>query len=422
MVDWLQSWFVDQGLSVEWARYLRWVTLGLGVLLVALIADFIVKRIVATIVNAFIRKTKTNWDDALRDRRVFDRISKIAPAIVIYVSAGLFDSAQPVIERLSLVYMALVGLFVFFGFLNAVHDIYRQFDISRQRPIRGYLQIVKVVATVLISIVAIAAILGQSPIVLFSGLGAMTAILILVFKDSILGLVASIQLTSNDMVRIGDWISMPKYGADGDVIDMTLATVKVQNWDRTISTVPAYALISDSFVNWRGMQESGGRRIKRSIHIDMTSVKFCTEEMIQRFKKYRYITEYLDRKIDEINRFNEETKADLTELINGRRLTNVGTFRAYVDAYIKNHPMINHEMTAMVRQLQPGPEGLPIEIYCFSADKRWINYEGIQADIFDHILAIVPLFDLKVFQQPTGMDLKPLISRSVSSDSSSQSS
>ncbi len=420
MVEFLQNWLVDQGLSTEVARIVRWVTLGLGVLLLSLLADFIAKRILLAIVDAFIRKTRTSWDDALRDHMVFDRLSQIAPAIVIYVSAGLFDSAQPIIERLSMAYMAFIGLFVFFSFLNAVHDIYREYDISRQRPIRGYLQIVKVVTAVLVSIVAIAAVLGRSPLVLISGLGAMTAILILVFKDSILGLVASIQLTSNDMVRIGDWISMPKYGADGDVIDITLATVKVRNWDRTISTIPAYALISDSFVNWRGMQESGGRRIKRSIHIDMTTIKFCNEEMIGRFKKYRYIKDYLEAKIDEINRYNVEIDADLNELINGRRLTNIGTFRAYVEAYVKNHPMVNKEMTMMVRQLQPGPEGLPIEIYCFSLDKRWVYYEGIQADIFDHILAIVPLFDLRVFQKPTGMDLKPLITQFGSGESPNQ--
>ena len=237
-------------------------------------------------------------------------------------------------------------------------------------------------------------------------MGAMTAILLLVFKDSILGLVASIQLTSNDMVRIGDWIEMPKYGADGDVIDVTLHTVKVQNWDKTITTIPSYALISDSFKNWRGMAESGGRRIKRAIYIDLTSIKFCTSEMLDRFEKFQLITDYIRTRKAEITEYNQEHQVDTSELINGRNLTNVGTFRAYLVAYLHHHPKIHQDLTFLIRHLPPGEQGLPIEIYVFSNDQVWANYEAIQADIFDHIFSVVPMFDLRLFQNPTGADFQ----------------
>ena len=241
-----------------------------------------------------------------------------------------------------------------------------------------------------------------------SGLGALTAVLLLVFKDTILGLVAGVQLSANKMVAVGDWIEMPKYGADGDVIEVALTTVKVQNWDKTVTTIPAYALISDSFKNWRGMQESGGRRIKRSVSIDVQTIVFCDEEMLGRFAKIKYIAEYIQKKKDELARFNQELKVDDSSLVNGRRMTNVGTFRAYVVAYLKHHPKIHQEMTFLVRQLAPSENGLPIEVYVFSNDKVWANYEAIQADIFDHILAVVPEFDLRVFQVPTGNDFRRL--------------
>ncbi|MGB7453231.1 MAG: mechanosensitive ion channel domain-containing protein, partial [Lysobacterales bacterium] len=242
-----------------------------------------------------------------------------------------------------------------------------------------------------------------------SGIGALTAVLMLIFRDAILGFVAGIQLAANKMISNGDWIEMPKYGADGDVMEVTLTTVKVQNWDKTITTIPTYALISESFKNWRGMQDSGGRRIKRSINIDMNSIRFCNEEMLNRFGKIQYISEYIDTKKHELEAFNKATKVDNASLANGRRMTNVGTFRAYVEAYLQNHPMINLQMTFLVRQLQPTEYGLPIEIYVFSKDQVWANYETIQADIFDHILAVIPEFDLRVYQNPTGSDFRGLV-------------
>jgi miniconductance mechanosensitive channel len=258
------------------------------------------------------------------------------------------------------------------------------------------------------TILVIAMVVGRSPVVFLSGLGAVTAILLLVFKDTILGFVAGIQIAANDMVRPDDWIEMPKYGADGSVIDVTLNTVKVRNWDKTVTTIPTYALISDSFKNWRGMTESGGRRIKRALHLDMTSIRFCDEEMLDRFKKIQFIREYLERKLEEISRHNRECAVDESVLVNGRRLTNVGTFRAYIEAYLRNHPMVHQEMTFLVRHLAPTEHGLPIEVYVFSKDQRWAVYESIQADIFDHLLAVVPEFDLRVFQSPTGSDVRSL--------------
>jgi miniconductance mechanosensitive channel len=257
----------------------------------------------------------------------------------------------------------------------------------------------------------IAIVLNKSPLYFLTGLGALSAVLMLIFKDPILGFVAGIQLTANKMVARGDWLEMPKYDADGDVLEIGLTTVKVQNWDKTITTIPTYALISESFKNWRGMQESGGRRIKRFVYLDLGSIKFCTEEMLERFSRIQYITEYIERKKKEISEYNEAFQVDTSILVNGRHLTNIGTFRAYVTAYLKNHPMINQDMTFLVRQLAPTPQGLPLEIYVFCKDKIWANYEAIQADIFDHILAVVPEFDLRVFQEPSGGDFRESFDR-----------
>jgi miniconductance mechanosensitive channel len=257
-------------------------------------------------------------------------------------------------------------------------------------------------------IVAISIVIDQSPLILLSGLGALTAVILLIFKDSILGLVAGIQLVANDMVRPGDWIEMPKYGADGDVIEITLNTVKVQNWDKTITTIPTYALISDSFKNWRGMQESGGRRIKRAVYVDVSSVRFCTPEMTAKFSRIKVLEEYIARKQAEMREYNEKHGIDDAVLVNGRRMTNLGTFRAYLVEYLKRHPKIHQDMTFLVRHLQPTELGLPIEIYVCSNDQEWSNYEGIQADIFDHIFASLPEFGLRPFQSPTGSDIASL--------------
>ncbi|HOP07501.1 MAG TPA: mechanosensitive ion channel [candidate division Zixibacteria bacterium] len=404
----LIDWMIKEGFSESIATPLSWVILILAVIIVSWLANWLARKILVVGIQYFVRRSKTKWDDFLLERKFFARLSHLAPALVIYAAAGLFGSWQSFIERMSMVYMIMAGLGVFFGFLNALEDIYQTYDVSRQRPIKGYVQLTKIIIAVFITIVAIAIAMNRSPWLLVSGLGAMTAVLILVFKDSILGLVASVQISANDMVRIGDWIEMPKFGADGDVIDITLHTVKIRNWDKTITTIPAYAMISDSFKNWRGMSESGGRRIARSVRIDMSSIKFLDEKTIERFRHYQLITKYIDDKLIDIDKFNQETGADTTELINGRRLTNVGTFRAYIWSYLHKHPKIHKDMTFLVRQLEPTDSGLPIQIYVFSNDQDWINYEGIQADIFDHILAVLPLFDLQVFQKPSGYDVRSL--------------
>lgn len=300
--------------------------------------------------------------------------------------------------------MVVLVILVLFALLNGVLSIYREFQVSRRFPLQGMVQIVKIVTLFVGGILIVSLLVNRSPLILFSGLGALTAVLLLVFKDAILGFVAGIQLTANRMLQVGDWISMSDYGADGDVLEVSLTTVKVQNWDKTITTIPTYALISDSFQNWRGMMESGGRRIKRSISIDMSSIRICDDAMIERFGRFAHIQDYIARKQKELAEWNASRPVDDDTWINGRRLTNIGTFRAYVEAYLKSHQQINQDMTFLVRQLPPSPEGLPIEIYVFSKDIRWAYYEAIQADIFDHIIAVVPEFGLRVFQNPTGAD------------------
>lgn len=406
--DWLRAWLSTQGMTGVAALWIGRLGSALTLILLAFIANWLAKKIVLVVLTGIVRRSPTNWDNAMLERGVFTRLSHLAPALVFYFGADAFPEIQETLQRLSLVYMMLAGLSAAYAFLDGVDDIYRGYSVSRQKPIKGYLQIVKIVLTIFVLVAAIAFLLGRSPWLMLSGLGAMTAIMLLVFRDSILGLVASVQLSSNDMVRIGDWISMPKYGADGDVIDVTLHTVKVQNWDRTITTIPAYLMVTDSFTNWRGMSESGGRRIKRSLNLDMTSVGFCSEEMLDRFERFQLIGDYVRGRRKEIEEYNREHNIDTSELINGRHMTNLGTFRAYLTAYLRNHPKVHQGMILMVRHLAPGPNGLPVEIYFFSSDQDWVNYERIQADIFDHVLAVVPMFGLRVFQSPSGHDVKEL--------------
>lgn len=412
MLEIIKNWLVNHGFAAGVATYLTPAILALGVALLAWIANWLAKRILLSGVSFFVRKSRTSWDDILLERKVFQRLSHFAPALVIYYCAYLFPAVSEFIQSLSMVYMMFAGLLMVNALLNALDDIYQTFDVSRQRPIKGYLQVVKIIIFVFVAVIGISTLMGRSPWLILSGMGAMTAVLLLIFKDSILGLVASLELSMNDMVRIGDWIEMPKYGADGDVIDITLHTVKVQNWDKTITTIPAYALISDAFKNWRGMAESSGRRIKRAVHIDLQSIRFCRPEELDQYEKFQYLAEYITSRRKEVEEYNAKHKIDTSVPINGRNLTNIGTFRAYVVAYLRHHPKIHQEMTFLVRQLQPGEHGLPLEIYVFSNDQVWANYEAIQADIFDHILAVVPMFGLRVFQRPSGHDIAQLATAS----------
>ncbi len=406
-----RDWLIQQGMTDGAATNVGWLATGLAVFILALASNYIARRFLLTGISYFVKKTRTEWDDALMKRKVFTRLSHLAPALVIYFTADLFGPLQGILQRLSMVYMIIVGLIVFDSFVNAIVDIYNTYPIARQKPIKGYAQVVKIVLSIFIVIVAVAVLMNRSPWMLLSGFGAMTAVLLLVFKDTILGLVASIQLSMNDMVQIGDWIEMPKFGADGDVIDVTLHTVKVQNWDKTIVTIPSYSMISDSFKNWRGMSESGGRRIKRALDIDLTSVKFCTAEILDRYEKFQLIADYIKTRREEITLYNVEHQIDTSELVNGRNMTNLGTFRAYASAYLRNHPKVHQGMTFLIRYLTPGDHGQPLEIYVFSNDQDWARYEGIQADIFDHLFAVVPLFDLRLFQSPSGNDVRALVGK-----------
>lgn len=403
---WLQSWSWEQE-GVEIVKMLLSIVF---LVVLAWVAHRLTRSILLRMVERIIQKTKAKWDDILVKNRFFRRMSHIAPVLVIaWLAPRIFAQHPAFVSSIQLavkLYLIAVGLLVLDAFLNALVDICRPYDFSKRLPIRGFAQLVKIVVGFTSAIIVLSILIGESPTVLLGGLGAMTAVLLLIFKDSILGFVAGIQLSTNNMVVIGDWIEMPKYGADGDVIDITLTTVKVQNWDKTITTIPTYALISDSFKNWRGMSESGGRRIKRSVYIDMTSVKFCTAEMIERFRKIQYLSEYIENKKQELDEYNTARGVDDSVLVNGRRMTNLGIFRAYISAYLRNHPKVHQNMTFLVRHLEPTPQGLPIQIYVFSNDQIWANYEAIQADLFDHILAVIPEFDLRVFQYPAGADLR----------------
>ena len=407
----LERWLVSAGLHETAASYLVAFLKALLLALLASLVHLVVKRVLLKFVTQFARRTRTDWDDLLIQRKLFHRAAQFAPAILVWRLVPVVFQDDIVVEfarRSMEIYMLLIGLLVVDSLLNASNDIYQRFEVSRRIPILGYLQVVKIVVTVAVIIVAASIIIDKSPLLLLSGLGALTAVILLIFKDSILGLVAGIQLVANDMVRPGDWIEMPKYGADGDVIEITLNTVKVQNWDKTITTIPTYTLISDSFKNWRGMSESGGRRIKRAIYLDVNSIRFCTPEMIEKFSRIQVLKDYLQQKQAELREYNQKHNIDETVLVNGRRMTNVGTFRAYVIEYLHRHPKIHQDMTFLVRHLEPSEKGLPLEIYVFSNDQAWANYEAIQADIFDHIFAALPEFGLRPFQNPTGSDIAAL--------------
>ncbi|MEG1564256.1 MAG: mechanosensitive ion channel, partial [Bacteroides sp.] len=363
----------------------EWIVLAF-ILAVAFLGDLVCRHIVLRLVSKLVKRTKATWDDIIFDRRVMIYLSHLVPPILIYL---LIPIAIPdpdtlaLVQRLSLIYMIAVFLRFLNVFLAAVYHVYSDRDQFRDRPLKGILQTAQMVAFLIGGIGIISLFINRSPVVLLTGLGASAAILVLVFKDSILGFVSGIQLSANNMLMVGDWITMPKYGADGTVIEVTLTTVKVRNWDNTITTLPPYALVSDSFQNWRGMRESGDRRIKRSINIDMNSVKFCTAKMLDNYQRL-----------------------DSALLIAGQRQTNLGVFRLYLTNYLKRLPDVNQELTCMVRQLQPTEHGIPLELYFFSSIKEWIPYENLQADVFDHLLAIMPEFELQVFQSPMGKDFK----------------
>lgn len=379
----------------------------IAIYLLAFIVFFITRKVLVQIIHKLVLQTKSEWDDYLFKRKFFTALSHLPAAFVFYFSYGFSDVAivDEILFRFSQIYFVIIATMSLNRLVKAGMDIYETTPYAQQRPIKGYLQLVQIFIYFIASIFTISFIAGKSPMYLITGLGAIAAVLLLVFKDTILGFVASIQLSANNMVKPGDWIVMPKHNADGTVTDISLTTVKVQNWDKTITTIPIYSLVSDSFHNWKGMEESGGRRIKRSINIDMKSVKFCDSTLLEKFKRFRLIRDYVEGKQTEIEEFNKSMEIDSNDTFNGRRQTNLGIFRKYLEAWLSNNPMINMEMTFLVRHLQPTEKGLPIEIYVFSKEQRWAHYEAIQADIFDHILAVLPEFELKVFQNPSGNDI-----------------
>ena len=408
----LVNWLTGLGLSQEYAVILReffWVII---IVILAILSFYIARYFIIKTVHIIVARSKTKWDDILAEKRVFIRLAYLAPAIVInFLSSHAlsdFEFLNRIIQIITAIYMVIIFLQVVTAILNALNEIYQSYEVSRGKPIKGYIQVAKIIAYTIAFVIIITVLLGDRNLGWLAGFGAFSAVLMLIFKDPILGFVGGIQLSANNMVRIGDWIEMPKYGANGTVTDISLTTVKVQNWNKTITTIPTYTLITDYFKNWRGMEESGGRRIKRSINIDMNSIKFCTPEMLERFQKFEYVSEYVEETEKLLTNYNDKKNVDNGILVNGRRQTNIGIFRAYLKGYLRNNPKVHNDMTFLVRQLQPTGDGLPIEVYVFSKDQEWDIYEDNQADIFDHILAVVQEFDLKVFQQPTGRDFSNL--------------
>ncbi len=356
-MEWLTDWLIEVGVEETSALYLKLVILLCILFIFSYITNLIIKKILIRFIELIIKKTKNVWDDALVENKVFITLSQIAPAVVIYLAIPYifedFPNAIPYILRLVNAYISTVLIVVIINFLNTLKQYSEKSKLFKDNPLDSYFQLAKIGIYITGGIIILSFLLDKSPLYFFSALGAMTVVLLLIFKDTIMGFVASIQLSANDMIRLDDWVSMPKYDADGDVIEMNLATIKIQNWDKTITTIPTYAFISESFKNWRGMSESGGRRIKRALNIKISSIKFCTEEMLEQFKKFQLIEEYIVDKRHKIEKYNKENKIDKTSLINGRHLTNIGIFRVYAEAYVKNNPDINPNMTCMIRQLLP---------------------------------------------------------------------
>ncbi len=383
------------------------------VLLLAIPATWIARRSLLRFIHHVVRSNRMPWDDALVDNHFFQRLSLIMPVLIFYISQDLLlppDSlAAIILRRLITCGFVLVGIGTIVALLNTANDIYKNLHRKSGKTIRGYVDAARIVVYVLGIIFLIAILTNRSPWGLLSVMGGLTAVTMLVFRDSILGFIASIQLTGTDMIRVGDWIEMPGYDADGEVIEISIHSVRVRNWDKTITTIPTYGLISKSFKNWRGMSESGGRRIKRSLNLDMTSIRFLTDQELDKLAEIQLITDYIRRKQREIKIFNKEHAVNPSMIINGRCQTNAGIFRAYVIAYLRHNPKLHKDMTFLVRQLKPGPDGLPLQIYVFSRDQTWVNYEAIQADIFDHLIAALPQFELRIFQQPSGYDFRKLV-------------
>lgn len=412
---WFYNLFLENGTSEQTAIYLNVLINTVILTVVLLLLNFIIKKVIVTVFGILTDKTKSTYDDFLVKSNFPKYVARIIPFFILraFLPALLadFESLKIYSERITDVYLIILIVWIFRSIVKASTNFLRHTDQFKDKPLDSYAQIVIIFIWFIGLINIFSVVTGQDIITFLTTLGAASAILLLVFKDSILGFVASIQVSVNDMVRIGDWISMEKYGADGDVIEINLTTVKVSNWDKTTTTIPTYALISDSFKNWRGMQESGGRRIKRALIIKTNSVRFLDKKDLQRFSKIKTISQYIDHRQKDIDKHNTANNIDKSILINGRNQTNLGLFRKYCDLKLNQHPALNKDMTMMVRHLEPNEKGIPLEIYTFSSDKRWVNYEHIMADIFEHLIAAIPDFELELFQEPSSKDIQELNSK-----------
>ena len=372
-----------------------------SLLVVGILLYFLARFIISKTVNVLIKKTPSKYDDLLVKNKVFIRICLLIPAILVkyYLNDAMpdFPGAVTIITKITKIYEITVYASILMALVNAAHELYNSFESSKLKPIEGLVQVIKGIIIAVSVLLITTFLLGKSLSSIIIGLGTISAVLLLIFQDSIKGFVGSIQLSINDMLRIGDWIVMGQ--ADGTVQEINLTSVKVQNWDNTITTIPTYTLVSAPFTNWRGMSESGGRRIARSINIDVNTIRYCTPEMLEKYKHYSLVKDYIAEKEEDILEYNKSNNIDTSEIMNGRQQTNLGIFRAYIKAYLNNNPKLNHNLTMMVRQLQPTEFGVPLQIYAFSSDKQWTNYEEIQSDIFDHIISAAPMFDLKIYQK-----------------------
>ncbi|MBT3841549.1 MAG: mechanosensitive ion channel [Verrucomicrobia bacterium] len=408
LLDWLMAQFEHSGIDAVWAGLLVNLIGGLLLVFLSWLAYLVAKRVVLRAIRFLSSKTSSDWDNVLIEHKVFARLSNVVPALVAHVLAPVvfagMESLVGFVQGLAKVYLVVVVLFTLQALINGLQTIYQRYDISKRMPIKGLLQAAMLVASFVGGVFIISIVMGREVGTLMAGLGAMVMGFLFVFKDAIMGLVAGIQVATNDTVRKGDWIEMKDHGIDGDVIDVSLTTVKVQNFDKTVLSIPTSKLITDACRNWRGMKDSGGRRIKRPIRIDMRSIRFADEVLLGKFQRFELLGDYLQSKLDEVNAHNQRSNTDLSELVNGRRLTNIGTFRAYIMAFLKSHPQIRKDRTFLIRQLAPGDNGLPIEIYIFTDTTVWAEYEAIQADIFDHLLAVIPEFGLAPFQNSTGKE------------------
>ncbi len=409
---WAYDWLINKGLSQDTTSYIILSIDIFLVLVVSLLADFIARRVILGFVKSYVTRSKNTYDDVFLEKKVFQSLAHLIPAIIIWYSIPwIFDHVNfedSFFTKAIALFMIIQIVVVFNRFLKALEYIGLRSQRFEGKPISSYIQVAKITIYIVGAVLILSMLIGKSPLTILTAFGAATAVILLIFRDTILGLVASIQISANDMVRLGDWVSMEKYGADGDVMEINLTTVKIRNFDKTFTTVPTYSFIADSFKNWRGMQSMGVRRIKRSLNIDISSVKFVTEEMRDRFLTFSRAKDFVISRQAEIDKFNEETGADKSVLLNGRNMTNLGVFRRYALQYLLDNPKIDQKETVMVRQLQPTEIGLPLEIYAFSSDIAWINYENIQADIFDHLLAAAEMFELRIFQNPSGGDFQYL--------------